>query len=141
MVEALDRRIIATEADVRDFGAPKAAADAGVAEVGRLDIVPAEAGLVGFMRVLAEELAPEGIRVNTIRPSTVATAMILNDAVPPGRGEPDQGELRLAARTLNTLPVVAADPVDISNAVLCLVSDDGRYVTGAQHVVDAGGSL
>ena len=38
-VEALDRRIIATEADVRDYGALKQALDNGVAELGRLDIV------------------------------------------------------------------------------------------------------
>ena len=46
-VEGLDRRIIATKADVRDFGALKAAVDAGVAELGgRLDIVSANAGIV-----------------------------------------------------------------------------------------------
>jgi len=44
-VEALDRRIIATQADVRDFGALKAAVDNGVAELGRLDIVSANAGI------------------------------------------------------------------------------------------------
>jgi (+)-trans-carveol dehydrogenase len=44
-VEALDRRIIATQADVRDFAALKAAVDAGVAELGRLDIVSANAGI------------------------------------------------------------------------------------------------
>jgi (+)-trans-carveol dehydrogenase len=44
-VEALDRRIIATRADVRDFGALKAAVDQGVAELGRLDIVSANAGI------------------------------------------------------------------------------------------------
>src|SRR5467141_2804972 len=44
-VEALDRRIIATQADVRDFGALKAALDDGVAQLGRLDIVSANAGI------------------------------------------------------------------------------------------------
>ncbi len=44
-VEALDRRIIATQADVRDFPALKAAVDHGVAELGRLDIVSANAGI------------------------------------------------------------------------------------------------
>ena len=42
-VEALDRRIIATKADVRDYEAVKSAVDAGVAELGRLDIVSANA--------------------------------------------------------------------------------------------------
>jgi (+)-trans-carveol dehydrogenase len=44
-VEALDRRIIATRADVRASGALKAAVDQGVAELGRLDIVSANAGI------------------------------------------------------------------------------------------------
>lgn len=44
-VEALDRRILATVADVRDLDAQKAAADAGVAELGRLDIVVGNAGI------------------------------------------------------------------------------------------------
>ena len=44
-VEALDRRIIATEADVRDYRALKQALDRGVAELGRLDIVSANAGI------------------------------------------------------------------------------------------------
>lgn len=44
-VEALDRRILATVADVRDIDALRAAADSGVAELGRLDIVVANAGI------------------------------------------------------------------------------------------------
>ncbi|MGH3293408.1 MAG: mycofactocin-coupled SDR family oxidoreductase [Trebonia sp.] len=44
-VEALDRRIIASKADVRDAGALKQAVDAGVAELGKLDIVVANAGI------------------------------------------------------------------------------------------------
>jgi len=44
-VEALDRRIVASVADVRDAGALKAAVDDGVAQLGRLDIVSANAGI------------------------------------------------------------------------------------------------
>src|ERR1700735_2670792 len=46
MIEQLDRRIIAPEADVRDFTAVQEAVDAGVAELGRLDIVLSNAGIV-----------------------------------------------------------------------------------------------
>ena len=53
-VEALDRRIVATQADVRDYGALKAALDDGVAQLSRLDIVSANAGIFSFGR--AEEL-------------------------------------------------------------------------------------
>jgi NAD(P)-dependent dehydrogenase (short-subunit alcohol dehydrogenase family) len=45
LVEAQDRRIVATEADVRDFAALSAAVVGGVAELGRLDIVVANAGI------------------------------------------------------------------------------------------------
>jgi SDR family mycofactocin-dependent oxidoreductase len=47
-VEALDRRIVATQADVRDFEALEGAIDAGVAELGRLDVVSANAGIAGY---------------------------------------------------------------------------------------------
>ena len=47
-IEALDRRIIATKADVRDFDAVKAALDDGVAQLGKLDIVSANAGIFSF---------------------------------------------------------------------------------------------
>lgn len=47
-VELLDRRIVATKADVRDFAALKNAVDAGVEEFGRLDIVSANAGIFQY---------------------------------------------------------------------------------------------
>ena len=57
-VEALDRRIVATKADVRDYDALKAAVDEGVAQLGRLDIVSANAG-IGASPSLAEELSED----------------------------------------------------------------------------------
>src|SRR5487761_948080 len=47
-VETLDRRIVATQADVRDYAALKKALDDGVAQLGRLDIVSANAGIFSF---------------------------------------------------------------------------------------------
>src|SRR5256886_13737298 len=53
-VEATARRIVATQADVRDYDAVKAALDEGVAQLGRLNIVSANAGIVSYGR--AEDL-------------------------------------------------------------------------------------
>lgn len=58
-VESLDRRIVAKKADVRDYTALKAALDDGIAQLGRLDIVSANAG-IGLNPSLAEEV-PEDI--------------------------------------------------------------------------------
>jgi SDR family mycofactocin-dependent oxidoreductase len=64
-VEALDRRIVATQADVRDYGALKGALDAGVAELGRLDIVCANAGIFSFTtEELDERMWKDMIDVN-----------------------------------------------------------------------------
>jgi SDR family mycofactocin-dependent oxidoreductase len=54
LVEALDRRIIATQADVRDIDGLKAAMDAGVGELGLLDIVVANAGIASLGGPVAE---------------------------------------------------------------------------------------
>ncbi len=58
LVEALDRRIVATTADVRDYAALKRALDSGVSEFGRLDIVSANAG-IGSSPKLAHEIDEE----------------------------------------------------------------------------------
>ena len=80
-----------------------------------------------LMKVLAKELAPQSIRVNTIHPTTVATDMILNEPTyrlfRPDLASPTREDFEVAARTLNKLPVAALEPAHISNAILYLVSD------------------
>jgi SDR family mycofactocin-dependent oxidoreductase len=95
----------------------------------------AKHGVVGLMRNYAVELAPHRIRVNTIHPTSVATPMIMNDVTNAYLEQhPD-----LAGLMSNLLPdVPAVDPVDISNGILYLVADSGRYVTGITLPVDAG---
>ena len=205
-VEALDRRIYAAQTDVRDAAQLKAAFEAGVAELGPVDIVLANAGiaplsmhpqdqewqdvldvnltgvyntvriavpsmiergaggaivltsstaglngiggetpgglgytaakhgLVGLMRAYANYLAKHRIRVNSVHPTGVNTPMVVNDAMLEFlQHDPTMGE-----GMMNALPVDMVEPVDISNAILFLVSDDGRYVTGVTLPVDAG---
>jgi SDR family mycofactocin-dependent oxidoreductase len=67
LVEDLDRRIVAREADVRELGAVQSVVDEGVAEFGRLDIVCANAGIAGFAEntwSMTEEEWDEMIAVN-----------------------------------------------------------------------------
>ncbi|MUM18112.1 mycofactocin-coupled SDR family oxidoreductase [Mycobacterium sp. CBMA271] len=98
--------------------------------------------VVGLARTAANELGPLGIRVNTVHPGAVNTGMILNPEViarlRPDLENPTESDAAeaLAARTL--LPVPWVEAVDISNAVVFLASDEARYITGTQLVVDAG---
>ena len=213
-VEALDRRIVATQADVRDYTALKNALDDGVAQLGKLDIVSANAGIfsfgtledlsdeawkdmldvnltgvwhavkaaiphlkangggsviltssdaglfafpnighyvsakhgvVGLMRTAALELANDNIRVNSIHPTNVDTDMIQNETAYrlflPDIEHPTREQFAEAAKPMNALPIPWVQPVDISNALLWLASDEARYVTGGTLPVDAGANL
>jgi (+)-trans-carveol dehydrogenase len=212
-VEALGRRILATQADVREYAQVEAAVNAGVAEFGRLDIVSANAGIaapgestsalslwdwnnmininltgvwhttkacvphiiaggrggsivltssvaglmaygnighyvaskhgvVGLMRTLAVELGPHSIRVNSLHPTQVDTEMIMNDATyrlfEPDSPTPSREGFAPISQALHTLPIPWVDSIDVSNALLFLVSDDSRYITGVTLPIDAG---
>lgn len=94
-------------------------------------------GVVGLSRALANELAAHNVRVNTVHPTGVETGM---------RPESLHGLLAEARPDLipiflNALPTVMAEAVDVSNAVLFLVSDESRFVTGLEFKVDAGVTL
>ena len=205
-VEALDRRIVARQADVRDAQALQQAFDEGAAQLGAVSIVLANAGIgpggmasaeqqwddvigvnltgvwntgrvaipsmieagqggaivltsstggligvgvdipgvlgytaakhgvIGLMRSWANYLAPHYIRVNTVAPTTVRTPMA---------GGGDVSEIikhvpAFAGSLTNAIPVEAVDPIDVSNAIAWLVSDEARYVTGTVVPVDAG---
>jgi NAD(P)-dependent dehydrogenase (short-subunit alcohol dehydrogenase family) len=97
------------------------------------------------MKTLAIELAPHSIRVNTIHPTTVATEMILSPSrfkrFRPDLENPTIEDVAQVLAPLNLLPVPWLEPEDISNALLWLVSDDARYVTGVALPVDAGAAI
>jgi SDR family mycofactocin-dependent oxidoreductase len=206
-VEALDRRIVARQADVRDEAGLRAAFDAGVAELGPVDIVLANAGIapmslgeerheawqdvidinltgvfntveiaipsmvergaggaivltsstagingiggpsrgglgytaskhgvVGLMRSYANSLAPHRIRVNSVHPTGVNTPMVVNEIMQAWLAE----DPSLSDAMANALPVDMIEAVDVSNAIVWLVSDDARYITGVTLPVDAG---
>jgi SDR family mycofactocin-dependent oxidoreductase len=216
MVEKLDRRMVAGVADVRDRDSLKKVLDQGIAELGRLDfvlanagimptygehaneerawqdaidvlltgvmhtlevtyphlveqgqggaivitssmaaVVPlmrtdnaktlgmlgygaAKAGVIQLMRNYASFLASRSIRVNAIAPTGVDTPMLDNQMLQDHWAEQTEEDSRSLS---NALPVRLVDAVDISNAMLWLCSDEGRYMTGSLIRVDAGADL
>jgi SDR family mycofactocin-dependent oxidoreductase len=216
LIKGLNRRVVTAEVDVRDYDALKAAVDSGVEQLGRLDIICANAGIgnggqtldktreddwqamidvnlsgvwktvkagvphlisqgeggsiiltssvgglkayphtghyiaakhgvVGLMRTFAVELGQHFIRVNSVHPTNVNTPMFMNDGTMklfrPDLEKPGPDDLKVAAQFMHVLPVGWVEPVDISNAVLFLASDESRYVTGLPLTVDAGSML
>ncbi|ORB30808.1 mycofactocin-coupled SDR family oxidoreductase [Mycolicibacterium parafortuitum] len=91
-------------------------------------------GVVGLMRSAANAYAPHNIRVNSIHPTGVATPMIFNEHMAEVFAANPEG----SAMSGNLLPVPFVEPSDVSAAVLYLVSDGARYITGTALPVDAG---
>jgi SDR family mycofactocin-dependent oxidoreductase len=216
LVKATGRRIVSAEADVRDYAAVKSVVDSGVDQLGRLDIVVANAGIgnggqklhrtseedwtdmidvnlsgvwksvkaavphllsggrggsiiltssvgglkpyahtghyiaakhgvIGLMRTFAVELGQHSIRVNAVCPTNVNTPLFMNEGTMrlfrPDLENPGPDDLAVAAQFMHVLPVGWVEPVDISNAVLFLASDEARYITGLPMTVDAGSML
>ena len=212
LVEKLDRRIVTAKADVRDLEALRAALQHGIDELGRPDIVIANAGIsgspapaalieeaawqtmldinitgvwhtikvavphmsdgrggsiilvssmlglrgggymahyasakhavVGLMNSLANELAPQWIRVNSIHPGNILTPMIDNEqfhrTLRPDLAEPTMADAAELIGHFHMLPVPYFEARAVSNAVLFLASDEAKYITGAALPIDAG---
>lgn len=216
LVEDQGRKIVAIEADVRDYAALETALDHGVDQLGRLDIVSANAGIssvptrlestpedswddvndvnlkgawhtckasiphlkaggrggsiiltssvngmcaqpnignyvvakhgiVGLMRTLALELAEFWIRVNSVHPTTVSTAMVHNDVTyklfRPDLENPTIDDVVEAFYQFQALPIQWVEAIDVSNALLFLASDEARYITGITLPVDGGATI
>jgi SDR family mycofactocin-dependent oxidoreductase len=219
LVEDLGQRVVAAEADVRERGQLAAALERGISELGRLDIVVAQAGiaamkgepplqawadvmdtnLVGtinaiqvalphlsegasviatgstaaflsalpmqnpgadpggvgymvakrmlsqYMHELARNLAPRKIRANVVHPTNVNTDMLQSEPMyqsfRPDLEHPTRADAEPVFHVQQAMPIPWVEPVDISNAVLFLASDEARYITGMQLRVDAGGYL
>jgi SDR family mycofactocin-dependent oxidoreductase len=112
-------------------------AGVGSPDAGSVGYAAAKHGVVGLMRVYANLLAGQSIRVNSIHPTGVETPMINNEFT-------RQWLAKMAAATDtpgamgNALPVEVLQAEDIANAVAWLVSDQARYITGVTLPVDAG---
>lgn len=92
-----------------------------------------------FTKAVALECAAaqDGIRVNSVHPGLIETPIWLTvgDALNPGaNAPPDLDAMSLAAVPLG----VKGFPADIANGVVWLCSDEARYVTGMEMVIDGG---
>jgi NAD(P)-dependent dehydrogenase (short-subunit alcohol dehydrogenase family) len=94
----------------------------------------AKHGVVGLMRGYAKLLGRHRIRVNSVHPMGVATPLIVNDVFQ--SFHTDHSEVVEVSPRL--LPIQLLEPQDVSEAILWLVSDAGRAVTGVTLPVDAG---
>jgi (+)-trans-carveol dehydrogenase len=107
--------------------------------------VAAKAGVIGLMKSLALELAPRGIRVNTVNPSVVDTDMVQNPATyalfAPHLADPSRDDVEPAFRSLHALATPWMGVDDVSAAVLFLASDESRFITGLEMKIDAGATL
>jgi SDR family mycofactocin-dependent oxidoreductase len=211
LVEKSGRRVVAAKADVRDLDGLRAAVQQGVAALGAIDIVVANAGIsgspapaaliepsawqtmldinltgvwhtvkvalphmtngsgsiilvssmlglrgggymahyaaakhavVGLMNSLANELAPQWIRVNSIHPGNVLTPMIDNEqfhrTLRPDLDNPTIEDTAAIIGQFHMLPKPVIEARAVSNAVLFLASDEAAYITGAALPIDAG---
>lgn len=98
----------------------------------------AKRGVVGLMQNLANVLAPEWIRVNTIHPTGVRSGMTQNEVVEQMMADAEAGRTNPISGMQNALPLPLLDPEDIAGAVAFLVSDEAKFITGIQFPLDAG---
>lgn len=106
----------------------------GEGSAGGLGYVAAKHGVVGLMRAWARSLGPASIRVNSVHPTGVNSPMVVNDAF----ARYTQEFPEVASQMQNILPVPLVECIDVSNAIVFLCSEHGRYVTGQALAVDAG---
>jgi NAD(P)-dependent dehydrogenase (short-subunit alcohol dehydrogenase family) len=117
--------IVSSTAGLSGIGGPSA---------GGLGYSASKHGTVGLMRTYANNVDENLIRVNSVHPTGVATRMITDEKIL----EFVAKDPILSKGQSNALPVAVVEPIDVSNDILWLLSDEGRYVKGITLPVDAG---
>ena len=123
-------------------GMIKGAADNPVFGPGGAGYAWAKRTLISYVEQMCLALAPRFIRVNAIHPTNVNTHLLHNDELyrvfRPDLQNPTLEDVKPAFVHFQAIPIPWVEPVDISNLVLFLASDESRYITGQQIRVDAG---
>lgn len=92
-----------------------------------------KAALISFSKVLATELAPQGIRSNSICPGIVKTAMTEQASDAASEEELKKAELEY--------PLGYGEPSDVAGLVMYLLSDMSKWMTGSDLIIDGGFTL
>jgi len=121
--------LTSSSAGIRALANPTASAQAYAA---------AKRGLVGYMQTMANLLAPEMIRVNTIHPTGVISGMTQNEVMAQLMAEAAASGDNAISAMQNALPIPILQAEDIANAVAFLVSDEAKFITGIAWPLDAG---
>lgn len=95
---------------------------------GMIEYSGSKSALIASMRALAREVSPFGIRVNTVAPSDIKTPMVLN------------ADSHVAEREPN-YPLGFGEVEDVANMVAYLLSDDAKWITTQNYIIDCGGEL
>lgn len=114
-------------------------------DLGGMAYVHSKRALTNYVYDLATHLAPRGIRANVVHPTNCNTAMLQSEPMyrsfRPDLANPTRADAEPAFGVQQAMHIPYVEPEDISNAILYLVSDEARYVTGVQLRVDGGGYL
>ncbi len=95
--------------------------------IGQSNYAASKAGVIGFTKAAARELAPRGVRVNAVAPGFIATQM--TDVI--------HEDIKKA--TLQNIPMGKfGEAEDVANVILFLASEKAKYITGQVIQVDGG---
>lgn len=98
--------------------------------IGQANYAAAKAGIIGFTKAVAREVASRGITVNAVAPGFILTDMteVLSD--------------EMKKKALEEIPMGRfGDPEDVASAVKFLASDEAGYITGVVLSIDGGLSI
>jgi NAD(P)-dependent dehydrogenase (short-subunit alcohol dehydrogenase family) len=101
----------------------------------------AKAALTTYSKGLANELAPRGIRVNTVSPGFIKgdKAEGLVDRISEGQGIDQEAALQQLMDSLGGIPLGRpTEPQEVAELVAFLVSERASAITGSEHVIDGG---
>ena len=90
-------------------------------------------GVALLTKAVALELAPAGVRVNSVHPGFIETPMVM-DALRQSESENEMMTLLVSRHAIGRLGL----PREIADAIVFLASDESSFMTGAEMVVDGG---